>query len=273
MKKLIRRLILILIVFGLCFLGYYIYAVSPKAYEFSEQKYVSSNISSQLNGFKIAFISDVNITNQESLTRFQSVIQELNNYPFDMVIFGGDLYDDQVYKADEVAKALKSIHCQYGKLAVLGERDENYSLEVTQILNNGGFEVMNNESRPIYYKDTSFTLVTYNDEYDFSQLKTSQDKFILGISHEPDTFSQAKNYVNLQISGHSYGGSIYLPYLGAMFPVEGAKTYNHGTYQEKNATLIVSNGLSGPSSFPFKVLCPNQVPFILLTSKSNDTSQ
>ena len=236
-------------------------------------KYISSLVSSQLNGFKIAFISDVNLTDQDSITRFEKIVDELNEYPFDMVIFGGDLYDEQVFKADEVSQILKKIQCQYGKLAVLGEHDEASSLEVTQVLNNGGFEVLSNETRPIYYKETNFTLVAYDDEYDFSQFKTSQDKLILGISHQPDTFTQAKNVVDLQLSGHSYGGSVYLPYLGAMFPIEGAKTYNHGKYEEKNATLIVSNGLSGPSSFPYKVLCPNQVNFVVLTAKSNDTSQ
>ena len=57
-----------------------------------------------------------------------------------MVIFGGDLYDDQVFKTDEVSQILKSIQCQYGKLAILGERDEKSSLEVTQVLNNGGLK-------------------------------------------------------------------------------------------------------------------------------------
>ena len=104
MKKLIRRLMILLIVFGLCFLGYYVYAVSPKDYEFHEQNYINSQISSQLNGLKIAFLSDINLTNQESITRFQEIVKELNNYPFDMVIFGGDLYDDQVFKTDEVSQ-------------------------------------------------------------------------------------------------------------------------------------------------------------------------
>ena len=85
MKKLIRRLLLLLIVFGLCFLGYYVYAISPEDYEFHEQKYISSLVSSQLNGFKIAFISDVNLTDQDSITRFEKIVDELNEYPFDMV--------------------------------------------------------------------------------------------------------------------------------------------------------------------------------------------
>ena len=111
MKKLIRRLILLLIVFGLCFLGYYVYAISPEDYEFHEQKYISSLVSSQLNGFKIAFISDGNLTDQDSITRFEKIVDELNEYPFDMVIFGGDLYDEQVFKADEVSQILKKIQC------------------------------------------------------------------------------------------------------------------------------------------------------------------
>ena len=78
MKKLIRRLMILLIVFGLCFLGYYVYAVSPKDYEFHEQNYINSQISSQLNGLKIAFLSDINLTNQESITRFQEIVKELN---------------------------------------------------------------------------------------------------------------------------------------------------------------------------------------------------
>ena len=100
-------------------------------YEFHEQKYISSLVSSQLNGFKIAFISDVNLTDQDSITRFEKIVDELNEYPFDMVIFGGDLYDEQVFKADKVSQILKKIQCQYGKLAVLGEHDEASSLEVT----------------------------------------------------------------------------------------------------------------------------------------------
>ncbi len=95
-----------------------------KPMNFTNEKYINSHISSQLNGFKIAFISDVNLTDQESLTRFQSIVNELNNYPFDMVIFGGDLYDEQVFKGDEVSKILKSIQPQYGNLAILGERDK-----------------------------------------------------------------------------------------------------------------------------------------------------
>ena len=45
-----------------------------KIMNFMEQKYISSLVSSQLNGFKIAFISDVNLTDQDSITRFEKLL-------------------------------------------------------------------------------------------------------------------------------------------------------------------------------------------------------
>ncbi len=123
-----------------------------------------------------------------------------------------------------------------------------------------------------YYKDTSLTLVAYDDEYDFPKLKTSQDKFILGISHEPDTFTQAKDYVHLQLSGHSYGGSVYVPYFGSLFPIDGQR-HIIMELMKKRMQLLLFQWNQWSSFFPFKVLCPNQIQLTALNTKSNDTTQ
>ena len=154
------------------------------------------------------------------------------------------------------------------KLTPMIVADETDALEVTQILNNGSFEVLKNEVRTIYYNDTSFSLLAYNDEINPDQLKASDKSIKIGIAHQPDTFIQASNTVDLQISGHSCGGSIYIPYFGPLLPIDGAKTYNHGQYEKKGATLLVSNGISGPSSFPYKVFAKNEINFITLNSSS-----
>lgn len=269
--KLLRRLILILIVFGLCATGYYVYAFSPKVYTFSSYEYVNSNIPSELNGFKIAFISDTNLTDKNSIERFQNIIHELNEHPYDMVIFGGDLYDEDVFETKTVSSLLKDIDCKYGKLAILGEKDQSSALEITQVFNNGGFEVLTNETRTLYYKNTSFSLITCNDETDFSKIESDSKSISILVSHQPDVFADTQGKINLQISGHSYGGSIYIPYIGALLAPDGAKTYNHGVYEEKGSTLLVSNGLSGPSSFPYKFLAKNEINFITL--KTSSTSE
>ncbi|MEG0593010.1 MAG: hypothetical protein RR512_06820 [Coprobacillus sp.] len=271
MKKLriIRRLILILIVLSLIGLGYYTYAISPKDYHFSNYEYVNQKITTKLNGFKIAYISDVNLTDKDSLEQFNKAIEKLNNYPFDMVIFGGDLFDSKVFDSKDVGAALKKIQCKYGKFAVLGEKDTTSSLEITQILSDGGFEVLNNSARQIYYKDDSFMLIACDQNTDISTINADTKTIKIAITHQPDSFSSHQGKVNLQLSGHSYGGSIYIPYYGALFKNDGSKTYNHGTYEAGGSTLLVSNGFRASSSFPYKFLARNEINFITLNTTSS----
>ena len=260
--KIIRRLLLIIIVLLLVFVGFYTYAISPTSYSFNKTTYNHQYIDDHLNGMTIAYLSDIHLSDDKSLERFKSIIDELNQYPFDMVIFNGDLYDNHVFSNQEVSSLLKSIYCKYGKFALLGDKDLNHESEITTILNDGGFEVLNNELRTIYYNDTTFELVASND--DISNHEYKDNTFTLCIAHKPDTFLFNKNYAELQLSGHSLGGQFYLPYIGPIFKTEGALTYNHGIYEEENATLIVSNGITGTKDNPYKFISTNHIELITL---------
>ncbi len=264
--KMISRLILILVVLSLIALGVYAYAFSPNDYTFKKQEYISTKVSDNLNGMTIAYLSDINLSDDKSLERFTKILQELNEYPFDMIVFGGDLFDGEVFKNAEISELLKSVQCKYGKFALLGEKDES-SKQITQIFNDGGFEVLNNEVRTIYYNDASFQLIASDGNYEINQESISNVNLYICFTHTPDAFTYYKDIADLQISGHSYGGQIYIPYIGPLFKMEGASTYNHGTYIENDSTLIVSNGVSGPSSFPYKLFSRNQVNIITLKNK------
>lgn len=264
--KVISRLILCVVVLSLILLGVYAYAFSPKDYTITSQEYISTKVSDNLNGMTIAYLSDINLSDDESLDRFTSMVQKLNKYPFDMVVFGGDLFDGEVFKNTEIPTILKSIQCKYGKFALFGEKDES-TKQLTQIFNDGGFEVLNNEIRTIYYNDSTFQLIASDGNYELNEDKISNINLYVCFTHQPDSFTYYKDYVDLQISGHSYGGQIYIPFVGPLFKMEGASTYNHGTYVENDSTLIVSNGISGPVSFPYKLFSRNQINLITLKNK------
>lgn len=268
--KIIKRLILLLIVFGLLSFTYYAYFVSPNDYTITHYTYKHKSIPSNLSGLKIAFISDLNLNKETGTKKLEKAIDELNDQPFDIIIFGGDLYDGDIFQNKEISSLLKKITCKYGKFAVIGEKDKDNENEVIQILNNGGFEVLNNETRTLYYKDTSFVLAAGNEELDISKLNSTTQTIKVCVSHQPDTFINNKGKIDLQLSGHSYGGSIYIPYLGAILPIDGARAYNHGTYEEDNSTLYVSNGFSGPYSFPYKLFARNQILIITLKTQTQE---
>jgi len=266
--KIIRLSTIVVIILGLLGGLFYTFAISPNQYQITNHEYVNEKIDSQLNGLKILYLSDINLSNEKSISRFEDIVKDIANQSFDIAIFGGDLYDEKIIDSEKVSSLFKQIKCSYGKFAILGEKDSTSTLEVTQILNNGGFEVLSNEKRTIYYQDSSFDLIACQQDTDLKKLKINNKRFSLCISHQPDTFKKNIGTIDLQLSGHSLGGGIYIPYIGSLFKQDGAKTYNHGIYKEKGSTLLVSNGLYDPS-FPFKVFAPNEVN--ILTFKSSNS--
>lgn len=261
--RILRKTILILIVLSLLIVTGYTYFVSPTDYKFSTYQYETDQIPSVFNQFKIAFFSDCHIKTSDDVTRFDEIITELNTKTFDMVIFGGDLFENKPIETEKISKILKKIESQYGKFAVLGEKDD--TLEVTKVLNDGGFEVLNDQQRTIYYENKTISLLGLNNA-DASTLinEKNKDLFQLAIAHKPDTFKSNYKNVDLQLSGHSLGGSFYIPFIGSLMSDEGCTTYNHGLYTKSNASLYVTNGIKGTSQLPYKLFASNEVKFITL---------
>ena len=239
----------------------YTYFLSPTDCWFNKYTYKSSDLPDEFDGFTIAFFSDCNIKDEEDLERLEKIVEKLNKRSFDMCIFGGDLFEDEVYEGDEVSKILKNIDCYYGKFAVLGDRDE---ATVESILNEGGFEVVSDAQRKIYYNDAKISLLCLDEEVASSLVEEDDELFELAVAHKPDTFENNYDSINLQLSGHSNGGYIYLPLLGSFITSEGCETYNHGRYKKENATLLITNGIKGTSDFPYKLFAYNEVNLITL---------
>ncbi len=238
-----------------------VFAFSKNAYKISTTEVVSSKLPNEFNNFTIAYFSDVHLNNKKDVNRFLTIINDLNQNDFDMVLFGGDLYESKIIEQNKIIKALSSIHTKYGKFAVLGNEDDEASSENISLLNDGGFEVLDNEQRVIYYKKSKIYLYGESTK---GNVSINDDGYSLVLSHYPDTFKLNKKTCDLQLSGHTGGGYIYLPFIGSLIKDKNGKLYSHGTYKEKNATLIVSNGISPKSSFPYKLNTKNEVNLITL---------
>ena len=69
--------------------------------------------------------------------------------------------------------------------------------------------------------------------------------------------------VALMLSGHTHGGQVRLPLLGAMdLPTMGRK-YVEGLFQLQNMQLYVNRGI-GTVGLPFRLNCPPEITSITL---------
>jgi len=267
-RKPVKRIIVLLIILGLIF-GCYFYSkeIATKRVTTKNYNYQSTTIPSEFDGFKIGFISDIYIKDAEDIKHLESIVETLNQSKCDMIIFGGDLFESEIIEQETVISILKKADATYGKFAVLGEKDF-INLDTTiSILENSGFEVLRNAQRNIYYNNASISLLGLESNTDLSPFNS--DKITLAIIHEPDYFNELKNtFIGLQISGHTNGGYIYLPYIKALNTVNQGKLYNHGRYTENDSTLLVSNGLGMESGHEYRFFCPMQIVVVTLKSLS-----
>ncbi|MFP3359723.1 metallophosphoesterase, partial [Planococcus sp. SIMBA_143] len=69
------------------------------------------------------------------------------------------------------------------------------------------------------------------------------DLFTLLLAHEPDFVDVAVDYsVNVQLSGHSHGGQVRLPFIGHLYTPKYAEKYVEGKYvlNDGNLQLFVN---------------------------------
>lgn len=81
------------------------------------------------------------------------------------------------------------------------------------------------------------------------------------LCHRPEVFDAfVENGVDLVFTGHTHGGQIRLPLIGAVFaPDQGLfPAYDAGIFTKEDTTMIISRGL-GNSSFPFRIDCPPEI--------------
>jgi predicted MPP superfamily phosphohydrolase len=71
------------------------------------------------------------------------------------------------------------------------------------------------------------------------------ERFTLLLYHSPDLMPEAVEMaVDLYLCGHTHGGQIRLPLLGALITASDfGKRYEMGRYEEGSTTLYVSRGL------------------------------
>ncbi len=93
------------------------------------------------------------------------------------------------------------------------------------------------------------------------------------ISHAPGGIRHLlKEQVHLILTGHTHGGQIRLPLVGALYmPVKSMREYDAGWFRRGETWIYVNRGL-GFAMFPLRFLCPREVAIITLTSRGEDVT-
>jgi predicted MPP superfamily phosphohydrolase len=157
--------------------------------------------------------------------------------------------------------------------AILGNHDHwTDADEVARALQTQPITVLRNAAIPIDRGGARLWIAGVDDvwerhaDLDQALRLVPADQATILLAHEPDYADLAAQYsVDLQLSGHSHGGQVQLPFFGSpILPYLGRK-YPRGLYQIGSLQLYTNRGL-GVVSPPVRFNCRPEITLFTLTS-------
>jgi uncharacterized protein len=218
---------------------------------------------SNLAGLRIGFLTDLHRSATVSHEMIARAVDLLLARQPDLVIIGGDYVTnhDRRY-VQPAADALARLTAPHGVFAVLGNHDDER--DVPAALQTAGFTVLRDARTQITIRGEPVDIAglrywTYRMP-DITRVVRGASPTLLLVAHTPKRLAQAVALsVPLLLCGHTHGGQIVLPGIGAVaareFPIIA------GADRRENTTVFVSRGV-GTVYVPVRVNCPPEVAIL-----------
>jgi predicted MPP superfamily phosphohydrolase len=236
---------------------------------------------SRLDGFSIAQLSDFHYDPYFSVHPLRSSVEMVNALHPQLIVLTGDFVSVPLFgepekgalMAEPCAQLLKKMTAPYGLWAVMGNHDAFSDPDhVTAALRAEGIQVLLNQSAPIESNGGRFWLSGVDDvlgrgaDLDGALRNIPSAEATILLAHEPDFADRVAHYpVDLQLSGHSHGGQVRLPFAGPLYLPELARKYIRGLYKIGGLTLYTNPGI-GTVSVPVRFHCPAEITLFTLRS-------
>lgn len=212
----------------------------------------------------VVVFNDLHLLYDYQVEDLDKLIETINQANPDIVIFNGDLFDNDSYEKNtkqnsKIVNQLKKIKPLYGKFAILGEQDKK-NKDVKKILNRSDFEVINNKVRKININNKSFYIIGFSDKIKTNIVKQLPDKKLnIAFSHSPKNVDKLSKYkIDVIVTAHTLGGQYNLPIYGSLFKDIRAIPYYKGTHNINGSMVYNSNGI-GIYQSSMRFLAPSSI--------------
>jgi uncharacterized protein len=170
------------------------------------------------------------------------------------------------------ALLLAQIRARSGILAALGNHDvDTDAAHIVEVLQSHDIQVLRNRSVPLEREGKRLWLCGVDDilhgkpKLDLALKGIPPEEPVVLLAHEPDWADYVANHpVDLQLSGHSHGGQIRIPFMGAPYLPLLARKYPWDC--DCGRLALYTNVGIGTIEVPMRLDCPPEVTLITLRS-------
>lgn len=252
--------ILFLIALGLLLYGRYI-----EPHLVTVKSYALALVDQPKTKLRIVFLSDFHASKFKSAKFFERVATKVNALEPDIVLIGGDLVEEHAQYLP-VVKSLAHIKAKCGKYFILGNHDYlDDPQAVRRALKEWGYHEITNAAITLHCGGQALRLVGLDDSWygvpDLRVIHEAHHTPSLLIVHQPDALLDIQpEEADLILMGHTHGGQIRLPFIGALKPLPQVlpQSFDRGLKKWHDIPVIISQGL-GEADTRARLFCPPQI--------------
>jgi predicted MPP superfamily phosphohydrolase len=219
-----------------------------------------------MEGLRIGLITDVHHSDSVPADHVARAVEMLRQSRTDLIVLGGDYVSflEREFMAPVAELLAPLANAPFGSFAVLGNHDDDR--EMPAALEQKGFTVLRDERTRVTIKGEPLEIAGLRfwtrRPSELARVLNGTSGTTLLLAHDPRRLVEAAAFdVQLVLSGHTHGGQVLLPGVGAIagrkFPVLS------GSGREGNATVYVSRGV-GTVYVPVRINCPPEVSVLTL---------
>ncbi len=262
-------------------LGAYAFLIEPRWLEVTHTRIHLPGLHPPLAGLRIALLTDLHAGSGTPLSLIRRACQTAMAGHPDLIALTGDFAADNVGSFRPVLDILSGLNAPLGVYAVPGNHDYHVGIDRwhRQIAVYPGIVDLTNRA---IIREVNGARLCIAGTDDFSRgnphleqipSPEQQDCTIL-LAHNPDQAEhgrQVYDRVDLVLSGHTHGGQVRLPWIGALRnPVRHDEIYEEGLIQRPWTQVYVSRGV-GTQRIPVRFLCRPEVAILHLAGSSSSS--
>ena len=242
----------------------------------NRKRVLLSALPEDLNGMRIAHLSDMHLTGQLSTPFYRLVVDWVSKQSPDLIVLSGDIIDYE--KAiPQLREVFDGLTAELGCYFILGNHDRRLprptdvchelcdlgwtDLGVSDAVVRRGetFIQLQGNELPWFHRQRLVCVSTQSNDPKGKTWK-------IGVAHSPDQIAWGvKSQCNLLLCGHTHGGQIRLPVIGPLIaPSWYGSRFASGVFVRNSTLMHVSRGVSGVH--PFRWGCMPEATILELSA-------
>jgi uncharacterized protein len=272
MRAIIRNVLRAAVPLG----AFYLYAsrIEPRWLDTQFVEIVLPRLDPAFDGYRMVQFSDIHMDSHMTSDRLRSIVEQVNAQQPDLTVITGDFITRRMhYVPDEMIDVLRQLRAADGVLAVPGNHDYyNYQINnVRRIMQGSGITDLSNRVHSLKRGEAQLHIAGVDDvvyrkaRLDLVLDELPDDGAAVLLAHEPDfaDISAPTGRFDLQLSGHTHGGQIRLPVVGAVISPTHGTRYSRGLLDIDGMWLYTNVGV-GTVSFNLRFNCRPEITVFTL---------